>query len=152
MGVGKGNYERTPEMIEQKRAQMNELNAEQVPIVMEECRLRQEMFLTAFKKIFPNLGRACKEVGIAKATFNSWKTKDADFRVRYQEVVDDCLDDLEQSLFDTAKDPRYSSLAIAILKAYRKSTWGEKVEHSGEVSMVSMVNAYRPAVKVVAEN
>lgn len=143
-GVGSGRF--TGEVFEARKAQLAALNEEIIPIKNEEKRLRQEMFLTAFGKIFPNIGKACKEIGVERTTFTTWM-KEVDFRRRYQEVCDDCLDVLEQSLYETSKDPRYASLAIAILKAYRKSTWGEKVEHSGEVSMVSMMNAYRPAVK-----
>lgn len=141
-----GVFERTPEELARQTEQMRALNAEQRPIKLEEMRLRQEMFLTVFGKIFPNIGKTCKESSVPRDTFNGWM-KDQGFRKRYQEVCDDCLDTLEQGLYETSKDPKYASLAIAVLKAYRKSTWGEKVEHSGEVSMVSMLNAYRPAVK-----
>lgn len=138
-----------------------ELQKKGVAARLERKKLKQVALLAPEKEavlkiapiLFPNITKIVKDSGISRPTLFRWLNEDADFKKRFDEAVDEKIDEIEESLFLTAKKPQHASLTIPILKAFRKERWGdEKGVGSGSIVINIESPFKRPeAVEVVVE-
>ena len=75
--------------------------------------------------LFPNITKIVKESGISRATFNKWMSEDDKFKGRFDEAIEEKLDEIEESLFETAKKSQHASLTLPILKAFRRERYND---------------------------
>lgn len=104
----------------------------------DEAQDRKTAFLAALAPIWPNTGKACKATGIPRGTVERWKVEDKDFAAKVEQIKNDTLDELEQTILLASKDRGGAGYAIPILRAYRRNIYGDKVEHSGSIAQVTL--------------
>lgn len=75
--------------------------------------------------LFPNITKIVKESGISRATFNKWLNEDEKFKGRFDDAIEEKLDEIEESLFETAKKSQHASLTLPILKAFRRERYND---------------------------
>lgn len=75
--------------------------------------------------LFPNITKIVKESGISRATFNKWLSEDDKFKGRFDDAIEEKLDEIEESLFETAKKSQHASLTLPILKAFRRERYND---------------------------
>lgn len=75
--------------------------------------------------LFPNITKIVKESGISRATFNKWMSEDEKFKGRFDDAIEEKLDEIEESLFETAKKSQHASLTLPILKAFRRERYND---------------------------
>jgi hypothetical protein len=83
----------------------------------------------------PNVAKAARAAGVNRSYTYEARKADAEFASRWDDVMEESLDDLEASALDRAKDD--TTLTIFILKNRRRETYGERVstEHSGGITL-----------------
>ena len=87
------------------------------------------VFLQALS-VLPVIVTACHKAGISRAVAYREKDKDKTFRDAWKEAMEDGLDLTLASLHKRARE-KSDLAAIFILKAHRRETYGDKVEHLG---------------------
>jgi hypothetical protein len=87
------------------------------------------VFLQALS-VLPVIVTACRKAGISRAVAYREKDKDKTFRDAWKEAMEDGLDLTLASLHKRARE-KSDLAAIFILKAHRRETYGDKVEHLG---------------------
>lgn len=80
-------------------------------------------FISAAKKLWPNVSAICQIVGIHPGTFQNHYKADVKFREDLELVKAERLDLLEGVMFDNATQPRGFLDRIATLKAHRPERW-----------------------------
>ena len=80
----------------------------------EAIKARQDLFLEAFEEL-GTITHACKKTGIGRSTYKRWKRDDKfDFITRFNDVKDDFAEEIEQTLFQRAKDPKSNPVLLII--------------------------------------
>lgn len=107
----------------------------------EECKERKEAFLAILSKCWPNISKACKEVGITRQAAYLWRSNDETFRIQWLNIQDTVLDALEDNITQVCLTRGGAGYAFPVLKAYRRHIWGDQLEHSGQVGTVQLMTS-----------
>lgn len=100
---------------------------------------KKELFLRALLEKWPNVAEAAKEAGWSRTEAYVERQRDERYRQAWDEIIEAKMDKAENRLFDAGLNDRgMVNLLIPMLKAYRKGTYGDKIEHSGSVSNVQL--------------
>ncbi len=106
---------------------------------------RKEAFLQSLSKCWPDISKACKTVGVTRQAAFLWRSQDEAFHTLWLNIQDKVLDKLESHVVTTCMKPGMVGYAFPVLKAYRRSIYGDQVEHSGTIGTINLVaNVTRP--------
>ena len=84
----------------------------------------------------PVYAQACRKARVSKVAFYAWRRDDPDFDRRVVAAREEGLDALEDALASRGlKDD--TTAAIFLLKSLRREVFGDKVEHTHRVSLVT---------------
>lgn len=76
--------------------------------------------------------KACEEIGVAESTSYSWRDKEEQYEEAYKFAENASIDKIEQILVACAQkaltDSKYQTSLTFLLKARKRSMYGDKVE------------------------
>jgi len=81
--------------------------------------------------VMPVIAIAARKAGVSRAVVYRERDKNKEFREAWNEAIEDGLDLTLASLHKRARE-KSDLAAIFILKAHRRGTYGDKVEHYGQ--------------------
>jgi hypothetical protein len=98
---------------------------------------KYEKFLASLRKTGGNIARAARAEKIDRSTAYRWREEDKDFAARWDEAIQDGLDDLEEE----ARRRAYKGLRQAIY--YKGAVVGYEYEYS-DTLMIFLLKGGRP--------
>lgn len=101
----------------------------------------------------PVFTAACRRARISREAFNQWRRDDPDFNQRVLAAREQGLDALEDAL-STRGLKNDTTAAIFMLKSLRREIYGDKVDHTHRVSLVTAPEwiAFRSALLEVLDS
>ena len=105
-------------------------------------RERQNAFLNALGKNGNHLTNACNSIGISRTIVHKWRKNEPDFDLKYREVKEGVIDDVEGALYKKAMDGNVTA-QIYFLKTQGKNR--------GYVETIHNVNTERPIAEIISE-
>ena len=98
----------------------------------------KETFLNIMRAM-PVIRVACQQAGISRQTAYIWRAKDPEFSRAWDEAKQDGIDMIAANLIKRAKE-KDTPAAIFLLKSLRPEEFGEKVQPSVQVNVLTKVN------------
>lgn len=116
----------------------------------EEAAAIKEVFLQAHENNGGTISASCRKAGIARQTFYDWTDPlkplyDAEFAERCKEIKEECVDNVEVSVYTNALEGSYSHAAL-YLKTMRPEKWRE----TSHINLNGTLNA--PAFTLTKED
>jgi hypothetical protein len=104
----------------------------------------KERFLEALGKTF-NVSRSAELISRNRSSLYKLRETDPEFAAAWEEVVERCLDDVEQVVFERALEGKQAVNNIFLLRHRRAQIYGEKVkvEHDQRIDIVVDLAPYR---------
>lgn len=72
---------------------------------------------------------AAKAAGVGRRTVYNWREDDGDFAKAWDDAIEDCVDMVEESLFQRAK--KQDTVAAIFFLKNNRAKYRERVEHTG---------------------
>lgn len=107
----------------------------------------KQRFLVEFRNSF-NLARGAAAAGVSRSTLRNWRNEDPTFAERWDAVHEACIDDMEMTLFEIARNPDMPAqaritAAFGVLNAYRDG-YRRNNNAVGGVTQINFVLAPAP--------
>lgn len=112
-------------------------------------KIRKALFLNAYKALDCNVSKAADQVGISRATYWDWKTKDEEFAQKLIEADEALLDELERIVIDKAKAGDDNWLKEILRVRGCRRNWSKSAE--GAVSGNLTINITREVINAPAQ-
>ena len=93
--------------------------------------LKKKAMIEALTKTLGVVTPACKQVGIARSTFDEWVKNDPEFKAEVQDVEDISLDFSESSLFRQIKNENTTATIFHLKTKGKKRGYIERQEITG---------------------
>ena len=91
----------------------------------------------------PTYSSAARKARISRTTLTNWRQDDPDFAAACELAREAGMDAIEDKLVDRAMK-NDTTAAIFMLKSWRRERYGDKLQHSGEVSTVVIREIHVP--------
>lgn len=82
----------------------------------------KEQFLEVYRRNL-NISATCRAIGINRRTFYSWIEKDKKFREKVDEVFEELIDSVENSLYNLALSGNYNAITFILLNKGSSRGW-----------------------------
>ena len=94
-------------------------------------------FLTTLRDTF-NVSKAASVISRHRSSLYKLRQSDEDFAAAWDEVIEECLDELEEVVYQRAREGKQALYPIFVLKHRRPDRWGDrlKVEADNRVEFV----------------
>jgi hypothetical protein len=97
-------------------------------------KLRQRVWLEAYKASLFNITEACKEIGIDRSTYYRWLESDRDFSKAAQDAKEEKLDFIEDKLLGKIAEGDTTAIIFALKTLAKHRGYVERQEIIGPMS------------------
>ena len=102
-------------------------------------RAERTRFLEVLRQTF-NVTRSAEAIGRTRAGLYMLRARDKEFKVAWEQVIEECLDNLEQVVYKEAQTGKTPLYTIFALKNRRPEVWGDKLKVEAENHSEIIVN------------
>ena len=90
--------------------------------------IKKDKFIQAMAESYGNISDACKFVEINRSTYYDWMEKDADFKEKISNVVEESIDFVESQLISNIKKGDTTSIIFFLKTRAKNRGYTEKQE------------------------
>ena len=114
-----------------------------------EAQAKKTAFIEALHQLWPNITKAAQAIGVSRSTVFQWRIEDKELAKQWDAAEQAKLDRLEENVVEVGLSKGGAGYAFPVLKAYRRETWGEKLEHSGNIGTINLTHSVPRPTKAV---
>jgi hypothetical protein len=85
-----------------------------------------------------DVSAAARAANVSRATVYRWRKEDSAFAERWDDRLAGSVDQVEDVAFAMATSGEHPTMTQFVLKSWRRDTYGEKLEHSGSLTLAGL--------------